>query len=137
MGDITANCLKKSNFITSFLSKKKLYFTQKVTHYPILKVKVSQVLALCLIESRSQNPIISIIIDFDIIDHFFRNHHLVSTYIKYKHKFETGTREKIVAHGDDNIDLKITDLTRNTNILIVTNVSWVPELGRNLLSTIH
>ncbi len=42
MGHIATKCPKKSsNLISSSLSKKKLYYAQKVTHHPILKTKVS------------------------------------------------------------------------------------------------
>ncbi len=86
--------------------------------------------------SRLQNPITSIIIDSDATDYFFCNRDLFSTYTEYEHEFKTWTGEKIVAHGYDNVDLGMSDLKGNINTLTVTNVSWAPELGHNLLSTI-
>ena len=55
---------------------------------------------------------------------------------KYKHEVGTGTGEKIAAHGYGNVDLRMSDLKGNTNTVTVTNVSWAPKLGHNLLSTI-
>ena len=137
MRHIAAKCPEKSsNPTSSSSSKKKLCYAQKVTHHPISKTKVSQVLASCLVGSRPRNPITSVIIDSGATDHFFSNRDLFSTYTEYEHEFETGTGEKIAAHGYGNIDLRMNDLTGNVNTLTVTNVSWAPELGHNLLSTI-
>lgn len=61
---------------------------------------------------------------------------MFSTYIKYKHKFETKREKKIVAKNYGNVDLKITDLIGNVNILIVTNISRALELGYNSLNII-
>ena len=58
------------------------------------------------------------------------------THTEYKHEFGTGIGEKIVAHSFDNVDLIMSDLNGNIDSLIVTNLSQVPELGHNLLSTI-
>ena len=50
--------------------------------------------------------------------------------------FETETREKIAAHDYGNVNLKMSKLKDNINILTVTNISWASKLGHNLLSTI-
>ena len=71
---------QKSNSTFFPLSKKKLCYIQKVTYHSISKIKVSQVLVLYLIKSRSKNPIISIIIDSGITDHFLSNRDLFSIY---------------------------------------------------------
>ncbi len=72
----------------------------------------------------------------DATDHFFSNRDLFSTYTEYEHEFETGVGEKILAHGYGNVDLGMSDFKVNINTLTLTNVSWAPELGHNLLSTI-
>ncbi len=41
-----------------------------------------------------------------------------------------------MVHGYANVILRMCDMSGNVNTLTVTNVSWVPELGHNLLSTI-
>ncbi len=124
MGHIAAKCPKKSSNATSSpSSKKKLCYAQKVTHYPISKTKVSQVLASCLVESRPRNPITSVIIDSGATDHFFSNRDLFSTYTEYEHLFEIRTGEKISAHSYGNVDLRMSDHQGNTNTLTVTNVS--------------
>lgn len=57
------------------------------------------------------------------MDYFFRNRDLFATYTEYEHKFEIEIKEKIRAHSYSNINLKITDLIGNINILIVINMS--------------
>lgn len=54
----------------------------------------------------------------------------------YKDKFDIKIREKIVAHNYSNSDLRLSDYKSNINILIVMNMSWTPEFGQNLSSTI-
>ncbi len=137
VGHIAAKCPEKSsNFTSSSLSKKKLCYTQKLTNHPISKTKFDQVLTLCLVGSRLWNPITSVIIESGATDHFFSNRDLFSIYTEYEHGFETGAGENIVAHGYGNVDLRMSDLKGNINTLTVTNVSWTPELGHNLLNTI-
>ena len=137
VGHIAAKCPEKSsNSSSSSSSKDKLCYTQKFTNHPISKTKVGQVLASCLVGSRLRNPITSVIIDSGATDHFFSNRDLFSTYTEYEHEFETGAGEKIVAHGYGNVNLRMSDLEGNINTLTVTHVSWAPELGQNLLSTI-
>ena len=138
VGHITAKCPEKSNNpISSSSSKKKLCYTQKSTNHFISKAKVGQVLALCLVGSRFQNPITFVIIYSGATDHFFSNRDLFSTYKEYEYEFETSTREKIVAHGYGNINLRMSELKGNINTLKVTYVSWVPKLGHNLLSSMN
>ena len=130
-------CLKKSsNPISSFLSKKKLCYAQKVTHYPIPKTKVSQILASYLVGSHFQNPVTSVIIDSGATDYFFSNWDLFSTYTEYKYKFGIKTGEKIAACNYGNINLRMTDCTGNIHTSTITNMSWRSELDYNLLSTI-
>ncbi len=137
MGHIAAKCPKKSsNPRSSASSKKKLCYAQKVTHHPISKTTVSQVLASCLVRSCLRNPVTSIIIDSGVTDHLFSNPDLFYIYTEHKHQFNTKTGEKISAHVYGNVNLRMSDHQGNTNILTVTNVSWAPELGHNLLSTI-
>ena len=139
VGHIAAKCPEKSSSASSSSStKKKLCYTQKVTtQHPDSKTKVGQVLASCLVGSRPQKfSVTSVIIDSGATDHFFSNRDLFSTYTEYEHEFETGSGEKIAAHGYGNVDLRMSDLKGNINTLTVTNVSWAPELGHNLLSTI-
>ena len=49
--------------------------------------------------------------------------------MEYEHEFEIRTGEKIVVYGYGNVNLRMSDLKGNTNILIVTNMSWVSKLG--------
>ncbi len=86
--------------------------------------------------SRSRNLITSVIIDSGAKDNFFSNRDLFSLYTEYEYKFETRIGKKIVAYGYGNVNLRMSDLKSNINTLTVTNVSWAPELGHNLLSTI-
>ena len=141
MRQIAAKCPKKFNSTTSFSrntqSKKRLCYTPKVTQHRNLKTKVGQVLASCLVTSRSQNfPVTSVIIDSGAIDHFFCNRDLITTYTKYEHEFQTGTGEKIAAHDYGNVDVRLSDHEGNISILTVTIVSWASELGHNLLKII-
>ena len=82
-----------------------------------------------MVESRPQNPVISIIIDSGATDHFFSNQDLFSSYTEYRHQFETETIEKISANGYSNIDLRMSDHQGNINTLTVTNMRWASELG--------
>lgn len=61
---------------------------------------------------------------------------MFSTFTEYKYEFETRTREKIAAHSYNNVDLRISDLKDNINILTVIYMSWALELNHNLLNTI-
>lgn len=90
---------KLSNFITSSLNTKRLYYMQKVIHFSFLKTKVSQVLILCLLGSCFRNLVISIMIDFGAKDHFVYNQDLFSSYTRYKHQFEIEIRQKIFVHS--------------------------------------
>lgn len=56
--------------------------------------------------------------------------------MEYKYKFEIKLREKIAPHNYSNVNLRISNLKDNINILIVINVSWALELGHSLLSII-
>lgn len=71
---IIAKCPKKSsNPTSSFLSKKKLCYAQKITCHLISKAKVSIILVLCLVRSCFWNLVIYVIIDSNTTDHFFYN----------------------------------------------------------------
>ena len=50
--------------------------------------------------------------------------------------FETGLGEKVTAYDNGKIILQLQLLDEKVNTLKVTNVSWSPDLGHNLLSTI-
>lgn len=90
-----------------------------------------------MIRPRSQKfSIISIVIHFKTIDHFFSNQDLFSTYTEYEHKFKIGLGEKITALGYSNINLRMSNLKGNINTLTVINISWVPKLDHNLLNII-
>lgn len=56
--------------------------------------------------------------------------------MEYKHEFEIGIDKKIAAHNYGNINLKMINLTGNSNTLTVTNMSQTAELSHNLLSII-
>ena len=43
--------------------------------------------------------------------------------MEYKHEFEIGIDKKIAAHNYGNINLKMINLTGNSNTLTVTNMS--------------
>lgn len=61
---------------------------------------------------------------------------MFSTYTKYKYKFKTGLKKKIIVHDYDNLKLKISDLKDNINTLTITNIKWKSKLGQNLLRII-
>lgn len=80
---------KSSNSTSSFSSKKKLCYIEKVTYHAISKIQVSQVLALFLVGSRFWNLVTSVIIDSGTTNHIFNNRDLFSIYRKYEHQFKT------------------------------------------------
>lgn len=56
-----------------------------------LKDQIGQILTLYLIKSYHQNYLVTSIINSKVKVCFFSNQNLFSIYIKYKHKFKTGT----------------------------------------------
>ncbi len=50
--------------------------------------------------------------------------------------FETGSGGKVTARGYGEVIFQLQLLDGTVNTLRVTNVSWTPDLGHNLLSTI-
>ncbi len=118
-------------------SKKMTSVTKKIPRHPETKNTIGRILASCSVTPRpNTTSVTSIIIDSGATDHFFCNRDLFSSYTEYHHEFETGTGKKIIAHGYGNVILRMCDISGNVNTLTVTNVSWAPELGHNLLSTI-
>lgn len=102
-----------------------------------MKTKIGQILVSCLVKSYPQNfSVNSVIIDSRVRDDFFSNPDLFFTYIEYEYDFETGIKEKIATHDYGNVNLRMSDFKDNTNTLMVTNMSWAPKLGHNLLSII-
>lgn len=44
--------------------------------------------------------------------------------------------KKIATYNYDNVDLKLSNHKNNITIIIITNMSWVLQIGYNLLSNI-
>ncbi len=61
---------------------------------------------------------------------------MITNYREYQHLFETGSGEKVTAQGYGEVILQLQLSDRKVNTLTVSNVSWAPDLGHNLLSTI-
>ena len=111
--------------------------TKKIFRHPESKTTIGRILASCSVTPRpNTTSVTSVIIDSGATEHFFCNRDLFSSYTEYQHEFETGTGQRIIAYGYGNVIFRICDISGNVNTLTVTNVSWAPELGHNLLSTI-
>ncbi len=96
-----------------------------------------QALAVFSITYRQQQSLTTtIIIDPGATDHFITNKDLITNYRKYRHVFETGSGEKVTAHGYGDVILQLQSLDETINTLAVSNVSLAPDLGNNLLNTI-
>lgn len=61
---------------------------------------------------------------------------MITNYRENQHVFETGSGEKVTAYGYGDVILQLQLLDKMINTLTVSNVSWAPDLGHNLLSTI-
>ena len=110
---------------------------KKILRHAKSKTTIGRILASCLVTPRlNTTSVTCVIIDSGATDHFFCNRDLFSTYTEYQHEFETETGQRIIAHGYGNVILRMYDMSGNVNTLAVTNVSWAPELGHNLLSII-
>ena len=141
MGHIVAKCLEKSNFTISSSwiaeARKSLYYMQKVTKHPDSMTKVGQVLASSLVTlCPKDSPVTSVIINSGVTYHFFSNQDLFTNYSEYEHKFQTGRNQKIAAHSDGNVDLRLSDHEDNINILTTTNMKCASKLGQSLLDTL-
>ncbi len=145
VGHIASKCLEKStNTSTSSSSQPPMSqsrnitsVTKKIPCHPESKTTIGRILASCSVTPRPNiTSVTSVIIYSGATDHFFCNRDLFSTYTEYQHEFETGTGQRIIAHGYGNVILRMCDMSGNVNTLTVTNESWASELGHNLLSTI-
>lgn len=81
-------------------------------------------------------PPTSVIINSGATNYFFANKDLISNYREHQHLFETGSEEKVTTRGYKEVILQLQLSDGTVNTLIVSNVSWAPDLGHNLLSTI-
>ncbi len=112
------------------------FVAKKILRHPKSRTTIGQIPALCSVKPRpNTTSVTSIIIDSGATGHFFGNQDLFPTYTEYQHEFETGTGQRSIAHGYVNVILRMCDMSGNVNTLTVTNMSWVPELGHNLLSS--
>ncbi len=109
--------------------------TKKIS--PESKTKVDRILVSYSVTPRPKTTLVtSVIIDSWTTDHFCCNRDLISSYTKCQHEFEKRTSQRIIAHRYCNVILRMFDMSDNFNTLTVSNVSWTPELGHNLLSTL-
>ncbi len=114
-------------------AKKMNCFSRKI----LSKDQPEQALAFSSITyCQQQSLTTSIIIDSGATDHFFTNKDLITNYREHRHVFETGSGEKVIAHGYGDVILQYQSLDGTINTLTVSNVSCAPDLGHNLLSTI-
>ena len=77
-----------------------------------------------------------VIIDFRATDNFVINKDFITNYKKHQHVFRTGSGEKITACGYKDVILQLQSLDRTINTLMVSNISWAPNLGHNLFGNI-
>ena len=61
---------------------------------------------------------------------------IFSTYEKYHHEFQTGSREVLTAYEYGDVILQLAQSDGLEVIWTIKKVSWAPALGHNLLSTI-
>ena len=114
-------------------AKKMNCFSRKISS----KDQPEQALAFSSITYRQQQSLTtSIIIDSGATDHFFTNKDLITNYREHRHVFGTGSEEKVTVHSYGDVILQLQSLDGTINTLTVSNVSWAPDLGHNLLITI-
>ncbi len=101
-------------------TKKMNCFSQKISS----KDQPEQALPFFSITYRQQQSLTtSIIIDLGATDHFFTNKDLITNYKEHRHVFETGSGEKVTAHGYGDVILQLQSLDGKINTLTVSNVS--------------
>ena len=82
------------------------------------------------------SPTSTVILDCGATHHFFCSREYFTTYVEHYHEFKTGSGEILAAYGYGNVRLTMIQQNKETNIIDLSNVSWAPDLGHNLVSTV-
>lgn len=77
-----------------------------------------------------------VIINLGAIYYFIPIKDSITNYRELQHRFETSLGEEFKAYSYDNVILRLQLSNGTVNTLRISNISWAPNLGHNLFSTI-
>ncbi|MCJ1471324.1 hypothetical protein MMC07_009972 [Pseudocyphellaria aurata] len=109
--------------------------TKKLSCYLQRSISLHTVLN-CSRVTTTSLPNSKVILDCGATDYFFSNRDFFTTYTEHYHEFQTGLGQILAAYGYGNVRLIMVYQNQKTNVINLSNVSWVPDLGHNLFSTI-
>ena len=144
-GVICHNCGEKGHIARFCKNKKKKEDETKTREEDKTPATMANKgLSLCMlslshvnVDSRTTStPPSRVIIDCGATNHFFSNRDYFTSYRTQPHQFKTGSGEILTARGKGTVSLHMLMNDGSTNMITVSNVSWAPDLGHNLLSTI-